>query len=93
MLSPDILWIALWRGQTGHLMARHCERVNAGFMHGVGAAFDFQRNKPGSLWMRNAGLGMVLRCDRPRRLFNDTRCEPEVRVLLALFADRTSESC
>jgi len=70
--DPDIVWVGLSTPKQERWMASHRDRLNAGVLVGVGAAFDFhaglKRQAPG--WMQRAGLEWLFRLmTEPRRLW------------------------
>lgn len=70
-VKPDILWVGLSTPKQEKLMYFLREKVHAGIMIGVGAAFDFLtgRLRQAPVWMRKAGLEWFFRlCMEPRRL-------------------------
>jgi N-acetylglucosaminyldiphosphoundecaprenol N-acetyl-beta-D-mannosaminyltransferase len=69
--QPDVIWVGLGTPKQDRFMAGHWNRLDAGVLIGVGAAFDFHsgrlRQAPG--WMQRSGLEWFYRlCQEPRRL-------------------------
>ena len=68
----DIVWVGLGTPKQERFMAEHAERLAAGLLIGVGAAFDFlsghKRQAP--RWMQRSGLEWLFRLvNEPRRLW------------------------
>lgn len=69
---PDIVWVGLSTPKQEYWMSRHCDRLNAAALIGVGAAFDFHAGlkKQAPRWMQCSGLEWAYRlCTEPRRLW------------------------
>jgi exopolysaccharide biosynthesis WecB/TagA/CpsF family protein len=69
---PDIVWIGLGAPKQERWMADHRDRLNAGILIGVGAAFDFHTGRldRAPLWMQRAGLEWSYRLYKePKRLW------------------------
>ena len=68
---PDIIWVGLGTPKQERFMAENCEKLDAGLLIGVGAAFDFHsgRVRQAPRWMQRTGLEWFFRlCTEPRRL-------------------------
>jgi N-acetylglucosaminyldiphosphoundecaprenol N-acetyl-beta-D-mannosaminyltransferase len=69
--KPDIVWVGLSTPKQEQFMAGAWERLDAGLLIGVGAAFDFHSGRVAQAprWMQRAGLEWFFRlCAEPRRL-------------------------
>ncbi len=69
--QPDVIWVGLGTPKQDRFMAEHWNRLDAGVLIGVGAAFDFHsgRLRQAPLWMQRSGLEWLYRlCQEPRRL-------------------------
>jgi N-acetylglucosaminyldiphosphoundecaprenol N-acetyl-beta-D-mannosaminyltransferase len=69
--QPDVIWIGLGTPKQDRFMAEIWNRLDAGVLIGVGAAFDFHsgRLRQAPLWMQRSGLEWLFRlCQEPRRL-------------------------
>ena len=69
--QPDVIWVGLGTPKQDRFMAEHWNRLEAGVLIGVGAAFDFHsgRLRQAPLWMQRSGLEWLYRlCQEPRRL-------------------------
>lgn len=69
--QADVIWIGLGTPKQDRFMAEHWNRLEAGVLIGVGAAFDFHsgRLRQAPLWMQRSGLEWLYRlCQEPRRL-------------------------
>ncbi|QEW23433.1 Putative N-acetylmannosaminyltransferase (plasmid) [Paracoccaceae bacterium] len=86
--SPDIVWVGLGAPRQERWMARMRDRLDAGMLIGVGAAFDFHAGNtlqaPG--WMQRAGLEWAFRlATEPRRLWRRyLRVVPGYMALVAM---------
>lgn len=68
---PDVIWIGLSTPKQELFMAEHWQRLDAGLLIGVGAAFDFHtgRVRQAPQWMQRSGLEWLFRLAlEPRRL-------------------------
>lgn len=68
---PDVFWVGLGTPKQDHFMAAHWDRLAAGVLVGVGAAFDFLsgRKKQAPRWLQRSGLEWLFRLGQePRRL-------------------------
>lgn len=69
--QPDVMWVGLGTPKQDRFMAESWNRLDAGVLIGVGAAFDFHsgRLRQAPLWMQRSGLEWLYRlCQEPRRL-------------------------
>lgn len=69
--KPDIIWVGLSTPKQERFMAETWDKLDAGLMIGVGAAFDFHsgRKKQAPRWMQRSGLEWLFRlASEPRRL-------------------------
>jgi N-acetylglucosaminyldiphosphoundecaprenol N-acetyl-beta-D-mannosaminyltransferase len=67
----DVVWVGLGTPKQDHFMAAHWDRLDAGVLVGVGAAFDFLsgQKKQAPRWMQCSGLEWLFRLGQePRRL-------------------------
>lgn len=68
---PDVVWVGLGTPKQDRFMAEAWQRLEAGVLIGVGAAFDFHsgRLRQAPLWMQRSGLEWLFRLGQePRRL-------------------------
>lgn len=69
--QPDIVWVGLSTPKQEHFMAGAWDRLDAGLLIGVGAAFDFHSGRVAQapFWMQRSGLEWLFRLGtEPRRL-------------------------
>ena len=70
-VQPDIVWIGLGTPKQERFAADACDRLDAGLLITVGAAFDFHAGlmRQAPAWMQRAGLEWLFRLSlEPRRL-------------------------
>jgi len=70
-VRPDVIWVGISTPKQERFMAENCEKLDAGLLIGVGAAFDFHsgRVRQAPRWMQRSGLEWLYRlCTEPRRL-------------------------
>lgn len=68
---PDVVWVGLSTPKQEHFMAGAWEKLDAGLLIGVGAAFDFHSGRIAQAprWMQSSGLEWLFRLGtEPRRL-------------------------
>jgi N-acetylglucosaminyldiphosphoundecaprenol N-acetyl-beta-D-mannosaminyltransferase len=68
---PDVIWVGLGTPKQDRFMAEVWDRLDAGVLIGVGAAFDFLsgRRRQAPRWMQHSGLEWLFRLiQEPRRL-------------------------
>lgn len=68
---PDIIWVGLSTPKQERFMAENANRLEAGLLVGVGAAFDFHSGRvpQAPRWMQRSGLEWLFRLAvEPRRL-------------------------
>lgn len=71
-VRPDFFWVGLSTPKQERFMAAHHDRLDAGIMLGVGAAFDMHSGgtRQAPSWMQRYGLEWLFRmAQEPRRLF------------------------
>lgn len=70
--GADIVWVGLSTPKQERWMAQHRERLEAGVLIGVGAAFDFHAGlkRQAPRWIQHSGLEWAFRlASEPRRLW------------------------
>ncbi len=70
-IRPDVIWVGLGTPKQEFFMAEHGERLDAGVLIGVGAAFDFHsgRVRQAPRWIQRSGFEWLFRLGtEPRRL-------------------------
>ena len=68
---PDVIWVGIGTPRQERFMAESWQKLDAGVLIGVGAAFDFfsGRVRQAPRWMQRSGLEWFFRlCMEPRRL-------------------------
>lgn len=68
---PDIIWVGLSTPKQERFMAAHWDRLDAGLLIGVGAAFDFHAGlvRQAPRWIQRSGFEWAFRLTQePRRL-------------------------
>jgi N-acetylglucosaminyldiphosphoundecaprenol N-acetyl-beta-D-mannosaminyltransferase len=69
--EPDIVWVGLGTPKQDYWVSRHRDRLSAGALIAVGAAFDFHAGvlRQAPRWMQRSGMEWVFRlAQEPRRL-------------------------
>jgi N-acetylglucosaminyldiphosphoundecaprenol N-acetyl-beta-D-mannosaminyltransferase len=95
--QPNIVWVGLGCPKQERWMAKHIDRLQAGALIGVGAAFDFHAGtkRQAPRWMQRHGMEMLFRVmSEPRRLWRRfLRNHPRfvVLTLLQLLSTRWSD--
>ena len=70
-VRPDFFWVGLSTPKQEFFMQTYSERLDAGILFGVGAAFDYLSGevKEPPVWVRKSGIQWFWRiCQEPRRL-------------------------
>jgi len=70
--KPDVIWVGMSTPKQERFMAETWQRLDAGLLIGVGAAFDFHtgRVRQAPRWMQRSGLEWAFRLAmEPRRLW------------------------
>lgn len=70
-VQPDVVWVGLSTPKQERFMAEYWEKLDAGVLLGVGAAFDFHtgRVRQAPRWIQRSGFEWLFRlCMEPRRL-------------------------
>ncbi len=70
-LRPDFFWVGLSTPKQEFFMQTYSDRLDAGILFGVGAAFDYLSGevKEPPVWVRKSGIQWFWRiCQEPRRL-------------------------
>jgi N-acetylglucosaminyldiphosphoundecaprenol N-acetyl-beta-D-mannosaminyltransferase len=73
---PDIVWVGLGLLKQERWIATHLDRIEAPWMSGVGAAFDYHTGnaKWAPPWLRACGLEWLYRlCHEPRMFVRNVR--------------------